>query len=292
MSILTGQQGSTGGQADGGSGGAGGAGNQPDWRSSLPDDLKQEKAFESIKGKDWNEAGPLLAKSYLHAQRLVGADKIVLPTDKSTPEEIAAFRAKIGVPAKPEEYTFKLPEGLKPEGLNKDRISAWQKEMHEAGLPKAAADRLLSKYLAEEHSEVTTREAARIKTLEANELTLKQEFGAKFDEKVNNARFAMRTFGNDNLAQLLDSTGMGSNPEVVKFFASIGEKLGDDKARGSGGSNGNIYASPELAQNALNEFNRNPENTKAMFDKNHPNHDSVVSERRKLYEAAFPSNKQ
>lgn len=288
MSILTGQQGSAGGQADGGSGGAGGAGNQPDWRSSLPDDLKQEKVFESIKGKDWNEAGPLLAKSYLHAQRLVGADKIVLPTDKSTPEEIAAFRSKIGVPAKPEEYTFKLPEGLKPEGLNKDRISAWQKEMHEAGLPKAAADRLLSRYLAEEHTAVTSAAAARTKELETNELTLKQEFGVKFDEKVNNARFAMRTFGNDTLAQLLDSTGMGSNPEVVKFFAAIGEKLGDDSARGAGGSGGNVHASPELAQAALNSFNTNADNMKALFDKDHPMHDAKVAERRKLYEAAYP----
>jgi hypothetical protein len=291
MSLITGQNPADPGQAPGSPPGSAPGNQITDWRTSLPDDLRSEKVFESIKGKDWAEAGPLLAKNYMHAQRLVGADKLVLPTERSTPEEIAAFRTKLGVPGKPDEYAYKLPEGLTEDRIDKARVDTWRKEMHEAGIPKIAADRLLSKYLAEEHGSYQAQIQAKTKALEQGELSLKQEFGDKFDEKVNYARLALRTFGNDELSAILEQTGLGSNPAVVKLFSTIGEKLGDDRARGNGGASGNVYASPELAQGALNDFNRNSENMKALFDKGHMHHDAVVAERAKLFAAAFPTMK-
>jgi len=284
MTLLTGQ---TDGQAGNS---APGAGNQTptDWRASLPDDLRSEKVFESIKGKDAAEALPLLAKNYLHAQRLVGADKIVLPNERSTPEEIAAFRTKLGVPAKFDDYSYKLPEGMTEDRLDKTRLDAWRKEMHEAGIPKAAAERIMNKFLAEEHGHYTAQAKAREKALQDNELALKQEFGAKFDERVNQARFALRQFGTDELTSMLEETGLGSHPEVVRFFAKVGEKMSDDRARGGSGATAASTATPDLAQAALQEFNRNPENMKALFDSNHPNHDYVVKQRRELFEAAYP----
>lgn len=266
----------------------GGGGNQtPDWRTSLPDDLRSEKVFESIKGKDWSEAGPVLAKNYVNAQRLVGADKLVLPTDKSTPEEIAAFRTKLGVPAKFEDYAVKLPEGMPETAIDKTRVDAWRKEMHEAGIPKAQAERIMSKYIAEEFGSTQARAQAHAKQLETNELTIKQEFGTKFDEKVNFARLAVKEFGSEGLSELLESTGLGSNPEVVRLFAKIGEKLADDTARGTGAKF--TATSKEGAQAALTDFNRNEAKTKALFDKSNPMHDAVVKERAELFAAAFPS---
>lgn len=293
MSLLTGQTPGDAGQGKA-PGDAGGAGNQTitDWRSKLPDDLRSEKVFESIKGTNWDEAGPLLAKNYLHAQRLVGADKLVLPTDKSTPEEIAAFRSKLGVPGKPEEYGLKLPEGLKEEQLDKAKVDVWRKEMHEAGIPKAAAERLLSKYLSEEFGATQAAITARTKQAEADEMAVKEAFGVKYDEKVNFARFALREFGDDNLVNLLENTGMGSNPAVVKFFSAIGEKLSDDKARGGNSGGSGSLATPELAQHALNEFNTNTEKQKALWDAQHPNHKAAVDEREKLFAAAFPPDKK
>lgn len=290
MSLLTGQDGAAGGQASGGpTGGSGGTGNQPDWRTALPDDLKNEKVFESIKGKDWAEAGPLLAKNYLHAQRLVGAEKLVLPTEHSSPEEIANFRTKLGVPAKPEEYGYKLPEGLTEDKIDKGRMDLWRKELHEAGIPKAAAERIMSKYLSEEFGATQAANAARTKQLADNELAIKQEFGLKFDEKVNYARLAIREFGTPQLTEILDQTGLGSHPDVVKLFAAIGSKLSDDRARGGGGGGANPLATPELAQDALNAFNRDQSKQKALFDAADPQHKWVVEERQKLFAAAFPS---
>lgn len=289
MSIITGQPTADAGQAQGAPAAGAPAGNQaPDWRSSLPEELRNEKVFESIKAKDMNEAFPVLAKNYVHAQKLVGADKLVVPGPNATPEEKDAFYTKLGRPAKAEEYGYKLPEGLTEDRIDKGRIDTWRKEFHEAGIPKAAAERILNKYLADEFGTVQAREQARQQELQQNELKVKEEFGVKFDEKVNFARLALREFGNDNLVQVLESTGLGSNPEFVKLFATIGEKLADHRAISGQGTQGNAYGSPELAQAALTDFNSKNENMKALFDRAHPDHDRVVEERRKLFEAAFP----
>lgn len=289
MSLITGQ---SGGQGEGTSAGNGNQIN--DWRTSLPEDLRNEKVFESIKGKDLAEAFPVLAKNYVHAQKLVGAEKLVIPGETATPEERAAFYNKLGRPEKPDGYQIKLPEGLTEDRVDKAKIDLWRKEMHESGIPKAAAERLLNKYLTEEFTATQAAAQAHAKALQDGELALKQEFGTQYDTKLNFARFAVKEFGSDGLVQILESTGLGSNPEVVKLFANIGQKLSDDKARGSGtGQTGmSSFASPELAQHALNEFQRNPENMKALFDRQHPNHDRVVEDRAKLFAAAYPKEMQ
>src|SRR5438093_625268 len=71
-----------------------------DWRSALTGEfapLATDKSLEVIKGKDWSEAGPLLAKGYVSAQKMIGGS-VQIPGPQATPEQIKAFRAKIGVP--------------------------------------------------------------------------------------------------------------------------------------------------------------------------------------------------
>lgn len=267
-------------------------GNQPpaDWRASLPEELRSEKVFEAIKGKDWAEAGPVLAKNYVHAQRLVGADRLTVPTDTSTPEEIASFRTKIGVPAKPEEYKYNLPEGLKEDALDKTRMDAWRKELHEAGIPAKAAERIMSRYLNEEHTARVEAEKAAEKQEQTWVLEVKSHFGDKFDEAMNYARLALRDFGSPALTKALDDSGFGNHPEVIKAFTMIGRKLADDTARGTSGGTRppGSPLSKESAQAELNAFNRDEGKQRALFDARHPQHANVVKERAELFKAAFP----
>lgn len=263
-----------------------------DWRAGLPEDLRAEKAFESIKGKDWAEAGPALAKQFVHAQRLVGADKLILPTEKSTPEEIQAFRLKLGVPAKFEDYSYEgqLPKDYPVDKIDKTRFDGWRKALHEQGVPKAAAEKLIGKFLTDEHTQMVEAEKARVKALADNEIAVQQEYGAKFEETLNYARWTAKTFGDEKLLGMLEQTGLGSHPDVVRFFAKVGRAMADDKLRGGGGGGGGgLPATPEAAQMAIAEFERNPENLKALHDRAHPNHAYVVEQRQKLYAAAFPT---
>lgn len=288
MSLLTGDP-----AAQGTPPGSGAQGNLPtDWRASLPEDLRSEKVFEAIKGKDWSEAGPTLAKSYVAAQRMVGAEKLVLPGEKATPEELAAFYTKLGRPETPDKYSYQLPEGVKPEQLNKAVLDGWLKELHEAGVPAKQADRIVSKYLKDELTARNQQEQMRAKTTQEWELQLKQDLGAKYDENVNYAKWALKEFGDKegNLIKMLDETKLGSHPAIVKFFAQVGARMADDKARGGGGGPrfDGAVSTPAEAQAALNAFNNNEEKQKALWDPRHARHDEIVKEREHLFKTAFP----
>jgi len=288
MTLVTDQQ---PGQGDKPPGDAGNLGhNNTDWRAALPEDLRGEKVFESIKGKDWAEVGPQLAKGYVHAQRLVGADKLILPGDKATPEELTHFYTKLGRPESPDKYSFKLPEGVTEDRLDKVRLDGWRKELFDAGIPAKAADRLISKFLADEHAHNTEQLKARDTELTNWENAVKQEFGDKFDEKINYARWAAKEYGSPELLKLLEESGMGSHPSVVKLLAKIGEQLSEGGPRGTGpGTSFGGKMTKENAQAALNAFNRDEAKQKALFDDRNPQHDAVVKERMELFQMAFPN---
>lgn len=271
-------------------------GNQPtDWRTSLPEDLRSEKVFESIKGKDWTEAGPVLAKNYVNAQRMVGADKLVVPGPNASAEEQASFYNKIGRPETADKYTYRLPEGVKAEQLNKTVMDSWLKEMHEAGVPAKAAERLLSKYLADEFATHNAAKTNTTKTQQGWELSLKEKWGAKYDESLNYAKFALKEYGDPagNLSKFLDATGLGSHPEVLDFFQRVGRTLSDDKARtGRSAGFSATPRNPAEAQDQLNAFNTNKDKQKALFDRKDIGHDAAVAERKALFEAAFPASEE
>ncbi len=273
-------------------GGSGGSGNQtpPDWRTGLPEDLRGHKSLETIKGKDWNEAGPSLVKSFIHAQSLVGADKLVIPGKDATKEQIAEFRTKLGVPEKPDGYEVKLPEGLTEDKIDKKLMDTWRTRLHEAGIPKSQAEKIISDYLSDNLSVMTAQQKAAEKQAQDWEIELKQKFGADYDKQVNYARYALRQLGSDSLLQLLESTGLGNNPTVVEFFAKAGRSISDDTARGGGGGGGagGIPRDPAAAQAAIDAFNRDERKQKALWKREDPLHDEVVKERDALFKAAYP----
>ena len=59
---------------------------------TLPEDVRAEPSL-----KNFQDAGQL-AKSYVHAQRMVGADKISVPTKHATDEDWNQVFSKLGVP--------------------------------------------------------------------------------------------------------------------------------------------------------------------------------------------------
>lgn len=297
---LTGQGAGTAGQGDGTSGSASGTGNQsqqtqptPDWRTSLPEDLRSEKVFESIKGKDWSEAGPVLAKNYLNAQKLVGAEKLVLPTKDSTPEQVAEFRKKLGVPDKFDEYGIALPEGMKEEQLNKESLDTWRQRLHAQGIPKAAAEAIIKDYLADTKGMMDAQAKAQEDQSKAWAAELKEKFGQNYDKNINLARYALEEFSDPKLVEWLEASGAGNNPTVVEFFAKVGAAMSEDRPRtGAGGGATGEPRTKAQAQAAINEFNRNEAKQKALWEANHPQHEAVVKERDALFKIAFAEDEE
>lgn len=56
------------------------------------------------------------------------------------------------------------------------------------------------------------------------------EFGGdKFDTNVTAVRAAVARFATPQLKELMDQTGLGNHPEVVRLFYRIGNAIADDK---------------------------------------------------------------
>ena len=60
-------------------------GSSVDWKASLEDGVKNDPSLADIQ----DVSG--LAKSYIHAQKMVGADKVALPKENASEEELNTF---------------------------------------------------------------------------------------------------------------------------------------------------------------------------------------------------------
>lgn len=166
-----------------------------------------------------------LAKGFNGLEQLLGkkAHAIVPPTEKSTPEEVAAYRKAIGVPESPEGYNLK-PDQI-PEGVTWDDATAKKAAelAHKHNVPASAMQEFL-RFDMERAAMMNQAAATMIDAqLEAGRAELQKVYGDKFGEKIELARRAALTVGVDPASQGF------VDPQVVKAIVSLAEKLSDDK---------------------------------------------------------------
>ena len=92
-----------------------------DWKAGLSDELRADKSLENI--KDISS----LAKSYIHAQKLVGADKIPVPNKHATEQDWDAVYKRLGRPDTPDGYKYNLPED---QNVNAEALKTFSDHAH------------------------------------------------------------------------------------------------------------------------------------------------------------------
>jgi len=80
------------------------------------------------------------------AQKLIGKDKIALPGEGATQDELNAFFTRMGRPETPEGYQFSSIESLKEVDRNVTLDAGMKKIFFSEGVSKAAGERIVSKY--------------------------------------------------------------------------------------------------------------------------------------------------
>jgi hypothetical protein len=166
-----------------------------------------------------------LSKSYQGLEQLLGkkANSVPVPNEKSTPEEVSAYRKAIGVPDSPEGYKLK-PEQL-PEGVSWDEnVAKRAAELaHKHNIPASAMSELM-KFDMERAALMNQAAASMIESqLESGREELQRVYGDKMPEKIELARRAAVTAG-------VDPSSQGFvDPQVVKAIVSLAEKISDDR---------------------------------------------------------------
>lgn len=246
--------------------------NVQDWKLALPPELQEDASLRTI-----NDVSTL-AKSYVHAQKLIGADKIPVPSKHATEEDWKKVYSKLGLPEKLEDYQVELKESAT---LDKNFIENFKKVAHSAGiLPKQA------QALADWYQEINANaEQEALKILESRRIEevegLKKEWGAAFEKNVTAARKALVKFADADMIAYLDKTGLGNDVRLVKLLAKVGDTLKEDTVVG-GDAGAPGVMTPAQAKEEINKIMKNPSHPYFIAD--HPNHKAAVQEMARLFD--------
>jgi hypothetical protein len=217
------------------------------WLDRLPESLTEAKPTLG-KFKTFED----LAKSYSALQTVIGkkANAVTVPNEKSTPEEIAAFRKAIGAPDSAEGYKLK-PEQL-PEGLTWDDELAkgFAEIAHKHHIPPAAMQELTARFVASESAKLEQYAKAATAELETGRTELKKEFGANFDKSIVMAKRVAQTVGLDP-----NSPGL-RDPNVVKALVRFGGMISEDKLSAGNSAVPGTMTAKDIMTNPANPYHK------------------------------------
>ena len=239
-----------------------------EWKTFLPEDLKSDPSLGPIKSVD------NLAKSYVHSQRMLGADKVTIPGKHATEDEWRQFHTKIGVPEEVDKYQVNGSDSL-----DKEFFDDFRKTAHSAGILPDQAQKVFDWYVRSAEEAGKRDEEKFTNSQNDGVRELQKEWGSAYDDKVKRAQAAVGHYGDDNLINFLDETGLGNNPNLIKAFSKIGDTLSEDQFKGT--VKGELGFTPDEAQRKLNDIFANKDHP--YFDKTHPNHKNAMEEVQTLF---------
>lgn len=205
--------------------------------------IQNEEVRNWTQAKGWKDPAAL-AESAWNLEKLIGHERagrtIVMPADDAPAEEVAAFRTKMGVPEKADDYlsVIKVPEG-QPDTFARE-AATW---FHEAGIPPKQAAILAEKWNASMATGATQQ-------AEQQRVQADQEFGQvvstwgkEADANLELGKRAAAQFipakdAAERQAILGKLEGAIGTKAMLEMFANIGKNLGEHRMATSGDPGG------------------------------------------------------
>lgn len=130
----------------------------------------------------------------------------------------------------PDEYAdFTVGEGAE---IDADVLSNFKGIAKELGLTQEGAQKLidLQSAMAAKQEQALTESREGLRKQWSDAVRNDPEFGGeKYDENVAIAAKTMQAFGDDTLRTLLNDSGLGNHPSLVKFCHRIGKAISEDR---------------------------------------------------------------
>jgi len=257
-----------------------------DWKASLPEDIRDNQLIHNANSIE------SLAKTAIHAQSMIGADKLAIPGKWANDDDWNNVYTKLGKPEDAQGYKLEVKEGTQ---VDKDMESWYRGLAHKAGLNDRQANTIFQEYMAKEAelkaaNAPPSPEDVEIIKGEA-EIALKKEWGKAFDTKMNEAKGVLSEFAPKDFDQLLTKDGvpLGNDPVFIKTLANIGNyinsKLGEDKMVGN---KQQPQYTPADAEKEIAALRGDPRDGGPYWDKKHPDHMRTVQQVTELMEYMHP----
>ena len=244
---------------------------QTNFKDTILEQFREEKSLENI-----NSMEDLL-KGYVHAQKLVGTNKIPVPNKHSTDEDWNEVFKRLGAPDSPEGYQY----NLKDQELDSQQVQQFNQTAHKLGLLPKQAEGLI-KFYNEMNGNIAASQEEQAATAQLNtEAELKKEFGPQFAKRLDQAKkLAVSTLGQDFLEHtyLKDGSRLGDNLSVIKAFSNMADKLSEDEIIKGDGTG---YMTAKEIEKEIDDLTQEGS---PYWNKTHPNHQKNIQEVLKLRE--------
>lgn len=126
----------------------------------------------------------------------------------------------------PEKYELNPGEGKK---FDSEFLNVYEDTARELGLSNEKAQKLIDKV----GPVLEQRQLARIEAVRtewADQSKVDKEFGGdKLEENLSVAKKGLEEISTPELRQLINDTGLGNNPEVIRLFYRVGKMVTQDK---------------------------------------------------------------
>ena len=237
------------------------------WKDSISEEFRKDPSIEKFTEID------ALAKSYINATRMIGQDKIVIPTKNSSQEAWDEAYAKLGRPETADKYNLKIESDIVK--MDENAIKSFAEQSHKLGLNNKQAEGILDFY---KNNMEGTAQQSKIDTETAqaqSEQELRQEWGRDFDAKVQQAGALAKANINPEVLDMTLSNGtrLGDHPEIIKGFAKIAGMMSEDKIVTTESEDVNTVADIESEISAITNDTDGP-----YWNKQHPDHDKMVQQ--------------
>lgn len=194
-----------------------------EWLKGVEESLMNEPSVRIQ--KDLNS----LVKSYVSAQKAMGAEKVSIPKKDATPEQWNEFYKRIGLPEAEDKYGLTRDE---KSSVDEAFFNEFKKSAFAAGILPHQAQALLTSFegISKRNVETLQNNANEVTKSQIEEL--KREWGEAYDGKLEIIKETVDKFGGDELRAVLKQAGLGANPTVAKLFVQIGESLLEKTPKG------------------------------------------------------------
>ena len=193
------------------------------WKETISEEYRNDPNISKFTEID------ALAKSYINATKMIGSDKIAVPTNNSTEDQWNEVYNKLGRPESPDKYKLDFKSEVAP--VDENAIKSFAEVAHKTGLNEKQAQAILDFYKQNSENSVQQLKIDTETAQAQAEQQLRQEWGKQYESNITKAAsVAKANMSGDVLdMQLKDGTRLGDHPEVIKGFAKIAGLLSEDK---------------------------------------------------------------
>ena len=158
------------------------------------------------------------------ASKMLMKQRALLPPPvDATEEDLAAYRKAQGLPEDASGYQFEETPGITEEDQTRIRDLAFKFRLDADtanavhGLIKADREAFAEALKAEMDQQKKDAEAA-----------LKEDYGEKYTEKLEQAHALIKRIGGDEIFNFLDESSLGNNKDFIKMMISFSDMVSED----------------------------------------------------------------